>query len=125
MPGVPGPQTGPRPSQAAPASRIAAAPTGPSTSGNARSRMPRRNARFGRLDGLAGRPAEPQLRPCREVGRPLAETQPGTLSHQSPDPDPFLREPARSVQLGKAEEVAELVTEDAEVAERRDLLFSD
>src|SRR5207253_8826013 len=77
------------------------------------------------LDRLDIDPAEPELRPCARVGRALAEAKPCPLPHEPPDTDPFVRQAAWGVQLGEAEEMAELVTENAEVAERRHLLLRD
>src|SRR5207249_10517503 len=77
------------------------------------------------LDRLDVDPAEPRLRPCARVRRPLAESEPRALPHETPDANALLRRSAGRVQLRQAEQVAELVTENAEVAERRDLLLRD
>src|SRR2546430_1603853 len=120
MPGVPGPQAGARPRSAPAASATAATARAPSARTSAR-RPAARRAR----DRLDLHPAEAELRPRAQMRRPLAAPEPGPLPHQAPDADSLLRVSARGVQLGEAEQMAELVAEDPEGAERADLLLRD
>src|SRR5262249_11111243 len=57
------------------------------------------DAARGRRDRVDVGPAEADLRPRARVRRPLAPTDPGSLPHEPPDPDPLLRHSARRVQL--------------------------
>src|SRR5439155_26148809 len=70
-------------------------------------------------------PAERLLRPRAEMGRALAAPEPRPLPHETPHSYPFLRRSAGSVELRQPELMPELVTEDAEGAERPHLALGD
>src|SRR5579885_1104353 len=79
----------------------------------------------GRRHRLDVHPPETQLRPRIEPARYIPAADPGPLPHEPPHADALLGSAARRVQLGQPEQMPELVTEDAKVAERRHLLLGD
>src|SRR5262249_50953043 len=73
-----------------------------------------RNAHRRALDRLHVDPAESELRPRAHLRWMLAALDPGPLPHEAPHADPLLGKAAGGIELGETEEMAELVTEDAE-----------